>query len=257
MLKFLFWCLLGINALLFAYGKGYLGHFSGEEHEPGRITNQLNVGKMVIVSAANPGTEAPAAEVAAAQAAAPAAAPATVPVASATPAPAPPASAPAPAPAAPAAALVCTDIGAFPAADARRFETRLAALGLGDRLSRRNAPSQEVSSYIVYLPPQGNKEGAERKTAELEQLGITNYFVISENSPLRWAVSLGVFKTENAAQTLLATLVKQGVHTARVSPRYANSKQLTFQLRDLDAATKKRVDAIAADFPTQEMHACK
>lgn len=256
MLKFLFWCLLGINALLFAYGKGYLGHYSSEEHEPNRIANQLNVAKMVIVSSANPGTESPAA----AEAPAPGAAPATAPV-TAEASPAATVATPAAAVTKPAVAtggpLVCTEIGAFPAADARRFETRLAALELGDRITRRNAPSQEVSSYIVYIPPQVNKEGAERKTEELEKLGITNYFVISESSPLRWAVSLGVFKTEAAAQTLLATLVKQGVHTARVSPRYANSKLLTFQLRDLDAATKKRVDQIAVAFPTQEMHACK
>ena len=36
MLKFIFWSLLAVNAALFAYGQGYLGHFSGNEREPER-----------------------------------------------------------------------------------------------------------------------------------------------------------------------------------------------------------------------------
>jgi hypothetical protein len=86
---------------------------------------------------------------------------------------------------------------------------------------------------------------------------VTNYFVISDNSALRWGISLGVFKTETMAQTLLANLNKQGVHSARVSPRFGGSKQVMFQFRDLDAVSKARLDQIKAAFPAQEMHACK
>ena len=51
MLKFIFWSLLAVNAALFAYGRGYLGHFSGNEHEPQRLLNQQNADKLTIIPA--------------------------------------------------------------------------------------------------------------------------------------------------------------------------------------------------------------
>jgi len=232
MLKFLFCCLLVLNLLLFALGRGYLGSLGGEMHEPARLNNQLNADKLSVIAA----TRAAAAATDSATA-----------VASGARAPAPP-----PVP----VNIACTEIGNFPPAEARRFETQLEALKLGDRQSRHNAAGQEISSYIVFIPPQGSKEGADRKAAELKQLGVENYFIIPD-SPLRWGISLGVFKTEPAAQSLLASLVKQGVHTARVNPRYTASKAFAYQLRDLDAATKQRLDQIKAGFADQEMRSCK
>jgi hypothetical protein len=209
-LKFIFWFLLAVNAALFAYGRGYLGHFSGNEHEPQRLLNQLNADKLAVVPAdkANPPTAAPAA--------------------------------------APEAE-----------ANARRFEHQLEALNLGDRQSRHNLPGSEVSSYVVYIPPQGSKEGADKKAGELRALGVTNYFIMSDASPLRWGISLGVFKSEGAAQNQLAALMKQGVRTARVTPRYSGSKLLAFQFREVDPELKAKLEKIRAGYPSAEIHSCK
>ena len=224
MLKFIFWSLLAVNAALFAYGRGYLGHFSGNEHEPERLLNQLNADKLAII----PADKANTASVAAATSAAPETRP-----------------------------EACLEIASFMLSDARRFENQLEALKLGDRQSRHNLPGGEVSSYIVYIPPQGSKEGADKKAGELRALGITNYFIMSDNSPLRWGISLGVFKTEGAAQNQLAALMKQGVRTARVAPRMSGSKLLPFQFRDVDADLKARLEKIRAGFPNTELHTCK
>jgi hypothetical protein len=231
-LKFIFWSLLAVNATLFAYGQGYLGHFSGNEREPERLLNQLNANKLAIISPekANDASAAVAAAAAASAAAAAKAAP---------------------------QAQACVEIGSFVLADARRFETQLAPLNLGDRQSRRNLPGTEVSSYIVYIPPQGSKEAADKKAGELRGLGVTNYFVMSDSSPLRWAISLGVFKTESAAQNQLAMLMKQGVRSARVAPRMSGSKLLGFQFRDVDAALAAKLEQIRAGYPNTETHACK
>ncbi|WP_332854444.1 SPOR domain-containing protein [Duganella sp. S19_KUP01_CR8] len=230
MLKFIFWSLVAINATLFAYGKGYLGHFSGNEREPERLLNQLNADKLAIVSA-DKASDATAATAAAASAAA-----------SAKPAP---------------EVLACVEIGSFVLADARRFEAQLAPLNLGDRQSRHNLPGNEISSYIVYMPPQGSKEGADKKAGELRALGVTNYFIMNDNSPLRWGISLGVFKTEGAAQSQLAILMKQGVRTARVAPRMSGSKLLAFQFRDVDTELKAKLEQFRAGYPNAESHACK
>ena len=228
MLKFVFWLLAGVNLLVLAIGQGYLGSFRTETREPARLKNQLQAGKLTLLTQEQ--ATAPAAD----EAATPAAA-----------VPAPPPS------------YACTEVGNFLLADGRRFEAQVAALELGDRQSRRNVAGQDISSYMVYIPPQGSKEGADRKAGELKQLGVTNYFIMNESSPLRWGISLGVFKSETSAQSQLASLNKQGVHSARVAPRYSASKQLAYQFRDLDAATRTRLEKIKTQFPEQELRSCK
>lgn len=229
MLKFVFWLLAGVNLLVPAIGQGYLGSFRTETREPARLKNQLQAGKLTLLTQE--------------QATAPAALPAAEGAAAAAPA-APP-------------SYACTEVGNFLLADGRRFEAQLAALDLGDRQSRRNVAGQDISSYMVYIPPQGSKEGADRKAGELKQLGVTNYFIMNESSPLRWGISLGVFKSETSAQSQLAMLNKQGVHSARIAPRYSASKQFAYQFRDLDAATRARLEKIKAQFPEQELRSCK
>ena len=230
MLKFVFWLLAGVNLLVFAIGQGYLGSFRSETREPARLKNQLQATKLTLLTPEQ--ATAPAAPPASEEAAAPAAA-------------------------APAPSYACTEVGNFLLADGRRFEAQVAALDLGDRQSRRNVAGQDISSYMVYIPPQGSKEGADRKAGELKQLGVTNYFIMNESSPMRWGISLGVFKSESGAQTQLASLNKQGVHSARIAPRYSASKQLAYQFRDLDAATRARLEKIKTQFPEQELRSCK
>lgn len=250
MLKFIFWSLLAVNAGLYAYGQGYLGHFSGNEREPQRLSNQLNADKLVIISEekANSANSANSASGVGANVAAGAAA-STASAASG-------ANTAAGAKAAP-EILACVEIASFVLADARRFETVLAPLKLGDRQLRHNLPGSEISSYVVYMPPQGSKEGAEKKAAELRALGVRNYFIMSDNTPMRWAISLGVFKTEAAAQNQLAALSKQGVRTAKIAPRMSGSKLLSFQFREVDPDLKVRLEQLRSSFPGTEMRSCK
>jgi hypothetical protein len=229
-LKLIFALLLAANAALFAYGKGYLGQFSGNEREPGRLQKQQNADKLQLISASKAESAAAAAS--------------------------PPPPAPAPVPRDEPATIACLEVGNFVLADARKFEERLAPLELGDRQLRRNLPGQEISSYIVHIPPQGSRAAAEKKADELRGLGITNFFVMNDSSPLRWGISLGVFRTEGAAQTQLATLTKQGVQGARVAPRYTGSKQLLYQFKDISEETKARIAKILARFPEQETRSC-
>nr|WP_202412265.1 SPOR domain-containing protein [Duganella fentianensis] len=241
-MKFIFWSLLAVNAGLYAYGKGYLGHFSGNEREPQRLSNQLNADKLLIISEEKANSASNTSSASSANGASAAATGTTSAGAAAKPAP---------------EVLACVEISSFVLADARRFETVLAPLKLGDRQSRHNLPGSEISSYVVYMPPQGSKEGAEKKAAELRGLGVHNYFIMSDNTPMRWAISLGVFKTETAAQNQLAALMKQGVRTAKIAPRMSGSKLLSFQFRDVDPDLKIRLEQLRSSFPGTEAHSCK
>ena len=239
MLKLIFWSLLCINAALFAYGRGYLGNFKGDEREPARLKNQLHQEKLKLQPP--PGT--PPRSAAPAAPASPAAS--ASPVAAAAPA------------AAPADLVACTLIASFTTAEARKFEAALAPLALGARLSRENVSVPEVTSHIVFIPPQASKEAADRKAEELKGLGVTNFFIMNDSSPMKWGISLGVFKSETAAQTLLAALIKQGVNSAKVAARTTPATRVAFRLRDIDAEAKARLDAVAARFPQQEARSCK
>lgn len=249
MLRFAFWSLLFLNAALFAYAQGYFGTNRGNEEERARIKPQLEPAKLRILSSEQAGAVAKLAPAASGQ---PAAAPAqTVAAASVPPAAAPAVAAQGP------ASLACIDVGTFSASESRRFESRLAALALGDRQSRQAVPAQDVTSYLVNVPPLGSKDAADRKAAELRSLGITNFFIMQGDSPLKWAISLGVFKTETGAQTLLAQLNKQGVHSARITPRGPQTTRYAYRFRDVEAGTRDRIVAVADAVSAAEARNCR
>ena len=236
MLKFIFSTLLALNALLLAYGQGLLGNFKSGEHEPARLKNQIATDKLVMLPAAL-----------ALKAATPVADAAAVATAPAVPAPKP----------APAPVLACVELVNVAPTDARRVDNLLAPLQLGQRLVRESVTVPEVTSHIVFIAPLGSKEAAERKAAELKNLGMTNYFIMSDNTPMKWAISLGVFKSPNAAQTLLGALNRQGVVGARVAQRISQVPKLTYRLRELDPALRARYDALRARLPAHEERTCK
>lgn len=229
MLKFFFWSLLAINALIFAYGQGMLGSYRASEREPQRLRNQINTDKLVLQLPAAAGKTAAAAPAAGPAAAAPAAAPA---VAS------------------------CTEVGNFNAAQARRFERLVAPLALGARQSQLDITIAETSSYMVMVPPLGSKEAADRKAAELKEQGVTNYFIMNDTAPAKWAISLGVFKAETAAQTLMAQLKKQGVSGAKIVARTTQVPRQIYRFRDIDAATGAALADAVGKFDDIATRAC-
>jgi hypothetical protein len=243
-LRFVFWSLLLLNAALFAYAKGFLGNGKGTEEERARIKPQLEAARLTVLTNAQ-AEAAKAAPAASAAAADQASAPATGAAAASAPA------------AAAANPLACIDVGTFSAGEARRFESRLAKLDLGERQSREAVQAQDVTSYLVNIPPQGSKEAADRKAGELRNLGVTNFFVMSGDSPMKYAISLGVFKTESGAQALLAQLNKQGVHTARITPRGPQATRYSYRFRDIEADTRERIVAVADAVSSAEANACR
>jgi hypothetical protein len=262
MLKLLFWLLLIGNGILFAMQRGYVGAAMPERHEPQRLAQQLQPQTLTVLPANSDKLTASARSAAAADAgkdatntadnkSAASAAPVATPAAAG-----PVASAP---PVAPARveAIACTEIGNFNNVEARKFDAQLAALELPVKASTRNV--QEAASHMVYIPSQGGHEGADRKAAELRRLGIQDFYVIPESQPnpaLHWAISLGVFKTEDAAKAYIGQLIPKGVRSARILARNVSSNKLAYQWRNIDAATKAALDGLVTKFPGQELRNC-
>jgi hypothetical protein len=241
-LRFVFWSLLFLNAALFAYAQSYLGTSKGSEEERARIKPQLDPGKLVLLT--NAQADAAKTSPAPQSASAPASAPAKAAEQASVPAP-------------PAKALACIDVATFSAGEAKRFESRLASLDLGDRQSRQAVQAQDVTSYLVNIPPQPSKDAADRKAAELRGLGVTNFFIMSGESPMKWAISLGVFKTESGAQTLLAQLNKQGVHSARITPRGPAVTRYAYRFRDIEDDARERIVSVADAVSSAEVKNCR
>jgi hypothetical protein len=266
MLKFIFWSLVLANGGLLAYQQGYFDTMVPSGHEPARLKNQLNADKVKLIpppestpaSEPKPTSEA-VPDVRKVQAvAAPAPPPASASATATTPVPASvttsaPAATPEPAPKK-VAVLACAEIGNFNAEEAKKFSARIASLALGSRVSQH--PVQEVATHMVYVPPQGDREAAEKKAGELRRLGISDFYIIQDNSAMRWGISLGVFRMEEAARAHLASLNQRGVRSARIGQRSVTSSMVAFQLHGLDEDTKSAVEKIKAGFVKQEIRDC-
>jgi hypothetical protein len=171
-----------------------------------------------------------------------------------------PASLPAPAPvaakkpASPPPALACMEWGSFTVADAPRAEQALEPLALGARLAQRR--TEEVAGWWVFIPQQGSRQAALRKAAELKKLGVSEYFIVQEEGEYRWALSLGVFRSEEAAQARLTALRGQGVRTARAGPRETVVPKIWLQVKSVDAPLQARLKEIARQIDGSELRDC-
>ena len=154
----------------------------------------------------------------------------------------------------PAVALACMEWGSFTLADAPRAQKMLDPLALGPRLGQRR--TEETAGWWVYIPPQGTRQNALKKAAELKALGVEEYFVVADEGPFRWGVSLGVFRTEEAALARLASLRRLGVKTAEIGARETIVPKVWLQVQGVDPLLEGRLREVAKQIEGSELHAC-
>jgi len=146
-------------------------------------------------------------------------------------------------------ALVCLEWGGFTPDEAARAAAELAKLGLGDKVTQR----ESGETYWVYIPPLKSKADADKKAGELKSLGISDFSIVQEEGPWRFALALGEFKTEDAAAGRLAQLRQKGVRSAVSGARGA--KKNTFVIRDPGDAAAARIAGLKDGFPNAELKA--
>ena len=151
-------------------------------------------------------------------------------------------------------ALKCIEWGSFTLADATHAQAALEALQLGARLAQRR--TEESAGWWVFIAPQGSRPAAQKKAAELKALAVDDYFIVQDEGPNRWALSLGVFKSEEAAQARLATLRDQGVRSAQIGTREALIPKVWLQVKGVDTALYARLEDLARAAEGSELHEC-
>ncbi|MEQ1773589.1 MAG: SPOR domain-containing protein [Burkholderiales bacterium] len=159
-----------------------------------------------------------------------------------------------PAKSAPAAtAAACMEWGAFSGAAVARADAAMVELDLPASQFRR--VTVEASGYWVYIPPLKSRNEAEKSARALRELGVTDYSVVQEQTPWRNAISLGIFRTDEAAKAFLASLEKKGVAGAVAEKRENFLRQVVFYVREPSETTVAKLAAIRATLPASEVRA--
>ena len=124
---------------------------------------------------------------------------------------------------------VCVEWGPFSEPERAKAIADLEPLQLGRLLSQRRVDYD--IAFWVNVGPFPSRSAADKRIAELRAQGVTDMSAV-EAGRGQYAVSLGVFRTEQAATTRAEALARQGVRTARVEPRQQLLAQTMLVVRD-------------------------
>jgi hypothetical protein len=139
---------------------------------------------------------------------------------------------------------VCVEWGPFNEPERTRALAELDNLQLGRLLTQRRVDVD--GTYWVNLAPFATRAAADRRAGELRQQGIGDISVVDAGSG-RFAISLGLFRTEQAARTRSDALSAQGVN-ARVDPRSQAVTQTMLVVRDPQAPVVARIKELQAQY---------
>lgn len=146
----------------------------------------------------------------------------------------------------------CRLVTGLPLAEAEAFKAAL----VDPALSVDIKPVEESSSYWVYIPAQASKAAADKKAAELKALGVSDYYIVLDEGANRFAISLGLFKTDAAANEFLQALGKRGVKSARIEVREATPQHVRVVVKGSDAALDTRLPELVAKVAGAAVVAC-
>ncbi|CAG1005264.1 hypothetical protein BURK2_03370 [Burkholderiales bacterium] len=150
----------------------------------------------------------------------------------------------------PAPPMLCLDWGPFAEGEKARAQAAFEAIAEGRSIG--NKAVEVTTAFWVYVPPLPNKAAADKKMAELKALGIAEMYLVQDNGPQKFAISLGLFRSEEAANNYLASVIQLGVKSARLAPRTQTLSQTVLLLRDPPPGALDRVQRLKADFPGAE-----
>ncbi|HZP86927.1 MAG TPA: hypothetical protein VFB54_08890 [Burkholderiales bacterium] len=147
----------------------------------------------------------------------------------------------------------CLQWGTFADAELDPVRRELIAALPPGRWSEARIPV--VARWWVFIPPARERADAERKVRELVVLGVRDYVLIDAEGPWRNAISLGVFRSEDAATSFVERLRAKGVRSARIGNRDHRLIQTAVVLREPDAQVSARMAELALRFPGTELRA--
>ncbi len=169
---------------------------------------------------------------------------------SSAPANAPP-TAPAKAAARPATSA-CLEWGSFAAAELERAQADLGRLG-ADRSSVRDLGP--APAWWVHVPPLRSREEAQGRAREIEAAGMGDVQVVADGERWRNSISLGIFRSEEAAHAYLARMREARVRNAAVAQRNDLLRLSSVLIVEPSPALVARMAELRATYPGTELRA--
>jgi hypothetical protein len=144
---------------------------------------------------------------------------------------------------------VCMEWGPLSDGDRSRAMTELEPLALGRLLTQKR--TEINATHYVHLPRNANKATIDKRVADLSAAGLRNVTVI-DSAAQRYTISLGAFKSEEAANAYLGELSQKGITDATVEPRAQVLPQTVLVVRDPEANVVSRLKTLQTTYPETE-----
>lgn len=142
---------------------------------------------------------------------------------------------------------VCLEFGPLSQEELARARTALVSGVADERVTVTSVMA--TANWWVYIPPRRSREQADREVARLKAIGVTEHYVVQDSTEMRFAVSLGIFRTQEAAERFAAGLRERGVRNATVGPRPHQIRLSMLVVRTPTDAETARIVEVKADFP--------
>jgi hypothetical protein len=145
---------------------------------------------------------------------------------------------------------VCTQWGPFSDADRAKAQADLDALKLGRQLSQH--PVTVTDAWWVSLGPMPTRAAADRRVTELRALSIGDLSVVDSGNG-QFAVSLGIFRTQNAASARVQALAARGITEAHAAPRQQAITQSMLVVRNPSPVVAAKLEELQGKYAGSEL----
>lgn len=145
---------------------------------------------------------------------------------------------------------VCAEWGPFGEADRVRAQADIEPLQLGRLVTQRPVVADPM--WWVNTGPAASRSAADKRAGELRLLNIDDLSVVDAGKG-QFTVSLGMFRTEAAANARVEALATRGVAGTRVEPRQTGATQAMLIVRDPPQAALARLRELQPQYPGSDV----
>lgn len=145
---------------------------------------------------------------------------------------------------------MCFEWGVFSDASLANAENALQKLAI--QAIKKEQDAAQPKRYWVYRPPTKTTAEAQKKAAELKELGIEDIFVVQED---KWknAISFGIFGDEQLANKLVQELRAKGIKNVEKILRTNGKGHHSLLLGSLTENNITELKKLKPDFPAAEL----
>lgn len=143
----------------------------------------------------------------------------------------------------------CYKWGVFSGDTLTKARGALETLAPSASIREQTQPKSGKLGFWVYLPPKQTKQEALGEIRVLDRQGVKDHFLIQDSGKWQYAISLGIFSTDEAAMKYAAIMHKHGVRSAVSGSR--DNGEVTFLISAADASLAEKIGKL--DFPKTKL----